>query len=269
MKQQHVLAALALVLISVGGVRAWAGEEPRTPAEIITEIRTHAEQLADPKIAEAKKVGIGPRLSRAKDDLVKLGAPAVSEIIKTIKKDTSESLRLHLLLALYQVQDRDLVGALPVTELTKVIQDGNEPYPVRYWALKNVASSPDRRAVKPVLDALKNTRDIPALRLAIETVGRRNLPKGGQQLLPLLKHKAAQIRIDAVTALENMKATGQVPALAELLKDPDPYVLRAAIQAIEKLTGAKFGIQPADDDAAVQKKIAEWLDKNKDLLKRP
>ncbi len=243
--------------------QAWAGEA--TPQDVISEMRKLVEEIENEKTAPMQKAIAEGKVATRKTKLAAMSAPAIDEIIKTVRGEKSAALRMHLLIALSMVKNRALLSAIHVTDLVRIA--GDKSFPVRYWALKNLATARnaqgvlDRRAV-PVLAQSLQSEDMFIVRLAIEAFAATKTKSAAEKIRPLLKHKLALIRIDAVTALKEIGGAADVRFIAPLLHAPDPIVRAAAVDAVERLTDKKFGITPDDDEEAIKKKIDDWIKAN-------
>jgi len=243
--------------------QAWAGEP--NPKIVISEMRTLIEKIENPKTPPMRKSTAEGKLATRKADLAEMGAPAVDEILRTVRGEKNVALRMHLLMALSMVKDRTLLGAIHVIELGKIA--GDESYPVRYWAIKNLATARnsqgvlDRRAL-PVLEKSLESEDMFILRVAIDAFAAAKTTGGSEKIRPLLKHKLPLIRIEAASTLKKIGAAADARFIVPLLREPNLIIRMAAVDAIEQLTGKKFGITPDDDKKAIQKKIDDWIKAN-------
>jgi HEAT repeat protein len=91
-----------------------------------------------------------------------------------------------------------------------------------------------REAAKQALDEIRAYRE---LRASFEQFGEGGRTKALQDAKALLKSESAEKRRGAALAIGALGDPGGVPALLELLSDPDAAVRAATLQALERLGG--------------------------------
>jgi HEAT repeat protein len=91
-----------------------------------------------------------------------------------------------------------------------------------------------RKTAKEALDEIRAYRE---LRASFEQFGEGGRSKALQDAKALLKSESAEKRRGAALAIGALGDPGGVPALLELLSDPDAAVRAAALQALERLGG--------------------------------
>lgn len=90
-------------------------------------------------------------------------------------------------------------------------------------------------AIYRILDA--DSSDDSTIRSALKVLGQLAPRDGSGRAASFLKHENWEIRVQASNALGRIGDSTQVPALAELLGDPEWWVRYRAAQAIADLTG--------------------------------
>jgi HEAT repeat protein len=73
-----------------------------------------------------------------------------------------------------------------------------------------------------------------------------------------LHHPSATRRLEAVAAVDRSQDLAHVPALIELLDDPDPGVRLTASQALRDLTGRDTGYRAYGTPEERARQVAEW-----------
>jgi HEAT repeat protein len=225
-------------------VDAAAAGEPDVGAQIAQWIGV----ILDPKAEPARK-------SDAVRSLGAAGEPAVDPVLDAVRKSTDEMPQMLLLTALAEVKDRSAVGRRQVEELTKLLT--TKSFLVRYWVVKNLATAGDDRAKEPLIASLE-TKDPFILRVALKALVDKNVRSAAPRIVPLLKERADQMRIEAAMALKALGDEKQVEDLMRLLSDPEITVRRAAADAIETITKTSFGMTENDTDEQIEQKIADW-----------
>ena len=73
-----------------------------------------------------------------------------------------------------------------------------------------------------------------------------------------LHHPSATRRLEAVATVTNSRDMGHVPALIEMLEDPDAGVRMTAGQSLKDLTGRDTGYRPYGPPEERARQAAEW-----------
>jgi hypothetical protein len=73
-----------------------------------------------------------------------------------------------------------------------------------------------------------------------------------------LHHPSATRRLEAVAAVTSSRDMGHVPALIEMLEDPDPGVRMTAGQSLKELTGRDTGYRPFGPPEERARQAAQW-----------
>ena len=82
---------------------------------------------------------------------------------------------------------------------------------------------------------------------AVDVLAAHERPEMLQHFVPRLKHKHPMVRQAACAAIARVRGEEGVPGVAELVKDPDPFVRRAALKAL-----AQFPRRPDATRAMVE-----------------
>lgn len=147
------------------------------------------------------------------------------------------------------------IAALPALECVLV----GGPYNLRVAAIEAIASIDDKRALRPLLAALKST-DPAVCGAAVDVLSNTNDPQCIAPIIAVLRHVDAHARVVAAESLGKMNATAAVEPLRALLRDPAWDVRRAAAEALGRLKDSK-SVEPLarnleDPDADVREATA-------------
>lgn len=105
-----------------------------------------------------------------------------------------------------------------------------DPYE-RYLGEKELLGLEDAATTAEIVGLLEDPHFLVVVG-AIEHLAHRGRPEFLQHFLPKLKHKHPLVRQSACAAIAQVRNEEGVPALAEMLKDPDPAVRRSALKAL-------------------------------------
>jgi len=129
--------------------------------------------------------------------------------------------------------------------------------------------------VVPLCDAQTVARLLPAISdpqhpsfadavQLLEALGPSEAPKlvrqHQSQLVSLVRHPSAQVRLAAVRVLGAGQSHSVVPALIYALSDPDPRVMRGARDALRRVARRPegFGLSDAPDPKAIRQVSEQW-----------
>jgi HEAT repeat protein len=122
------------------------------------------------------------------------------------------------------------IAALPALEC--VLNAG--PYNLRAAAVEAIATIEDKRAMRPLLAALKST-DPAVCGAAVDALSNTGDPQYVPPIIGVLRHSDAHARVVAAEALGRLNTMTAVEPLRALLQDPAWDVRRAAAEALGRL----------------------------------
>ena len=127
--------------------------------------------------------------------------------------------------------------ALPA--LLSLTKDAH-PY-TRAFAVKGLGALKDRSAL-PVLMPLLTSGDRPVLIETIRAFGRIGDPAAAEPLLKVINDAKAEphVRLEAVTAIANVRAANVADSLLDLLGDPNPSIRAATLRSLADLDPENF-----------------------------
>ena len=116
------------------------------------------------------------------------------------------------------------------------------------WRIYNESAHPESLSVRQALRAL-DSDDVKARRRAIIKLSVSRDPDTAGALVMALQDSDAHIRYVAASTLGDMGYKGAVGPLIALLNDEDEWVVQAAYEALQQITGEDFGYDPAKWEA--------------------
>jgi HEAT repeat protein len=125
------------------------------------------------------------------------------------------------------------IGEPAVTPLIKALRDDN--HLIRWGAAEALGRLKNLRAVRPLLDALKDGVAYDALKGALVAIGEPAVTA----LVEALKDDAPLVRRAAVEALAELKGVHAIQWLAEMLRDEKIGVREATVRTLGKLGDAR------------------------------
>jgi HEAT repeat protein len=125
------------------------------------------------------------------------------------------------------------IGKPAVTPLIKALRDDN--HLIRWGAAEVLGRLKNLRAVRPLLDALKDGVAYDALKGALVAIGEPAVTA----LVEALKDNAPLVRRAAVEALAELKGVHAIQWLAEMLRDEKIGVREATVRTLGKLGDAR------------------------------
>ena len=151
-------------------------------------------------------------------------------------------------------------GAAALESLQTVLRSG--AYNQRVAAAEALGRINDRRAVKPLLEALK-AEDSSVCAAAIGALVGLGDEQAYEQIRPLIRHADSHVRACVVDALARLGGARAVEALLPLLSDPAWDVRRTTASALGRLKDAR-AVEPLtkvlrDADADVRETVASAL----------
>jgi len=105
-----------------------------------------------------------------------------------------------------------------------------DPYE-RFLGLRELEGRTDAEAIGQLVKSLDDPHYLVVVG-AIDVLAAHGRPEFLQHFIPRLKHKHPMVRQDACAAIARVRGEDGVPAMIELLKDPDPMVRRSALKAV-------------------------------------
>ncbi len=201
----YVRADAAQALCSIGGVRLEVWKAALTDSE--SQVRIYAVRA--------------------------LGKVGATEALIGALKDKSSSVRHQAISMLSTGGDRDAVPPL-----IAMLGDKRENKSIRGNVAGALGWLHDRRAVKPLISALKDEHAIVRSN-ATWALGRMKDPQAVDPLCRVLSDKKPDIRVRAAIALRDIRDKRAVAALVKALRDPDWEVALRAADALGRIGDPK------------------------------
>ena len=241
---RQVILTVAVAVSCALAPSAWAGEAVADLMKILTD----AETPQDKRLA-------------ARNGLVQIGAASVGELIRVGKATEDESIRLHCLIALWEIKDSDAVSAAAVPWFLQLLTD--KSFPIKYWAIRNLARLSDEYAIPGLTDVLKD-KDPLLRRAAVVAIGQSNPVKAAAAFVPLmalLKDFDPYVLSATADSLALLGATEAVDPLLDLLMHDSIIVRNSTAAAVGKLSGRPLMFKPTDTDEEREDKIEKWKER--------
>ncbi|MCU0575426.1 MAG: HEAT repeat domain-containing protein [Desulfobacterota bacterium] len=164
--------------------------------------------------------------------LVRMGSDRLGEVAGSLVGDAGWEVRAA---ALRAVRDRDI--AITPEKLKVLIADEHEQ--IRNTAI-DIAGLKKMEDLRNVLEDTVAGNDMWAASHAIEALGMFRDSQARDRLLAMLACKADFLRITILRTLGKWEEEDLVAEIDPYLDDPNPDVVRAAIEAIDSLQGVSF-----------------------------
>ena len=211
------------------------------------------------KVRELKEAAAGELLARLADPNRKVRRNAAEILEKIAWRPKNDRERACFLIAALRWEQVERLGAAAVEPLVRVLQD--EDPRIREMAARTLERTGDVRAVKPLIEALRNKHSLQILgeRGQAQTV---NL----LVLLAALKDKDPDARYKALKALGALADLRSLEPIISALEDDNPRVREAAAEALGKIADPR-AVKPLllslkDRSPAVRKSVARALEKS-------
>jgi HEAT repeat protein len=196
---------------------------------------------SDPEVRKtavlALKKLVNPRLTlgaswliRDPDAVVRASAAHVLEAQGWVPNTPEDALWLDV--ARGNFANAAALGSAAVPALELVIDKG--PYSLAVSAVRALGQIDDRRAARPLLNALKSS-DMAVCVAAVDVLGRGGFEEAVDPLIELLNHTDSHVRLAAIEALGALNAARAAVPLSTLLRDPVWEVRREATEALGRL----------------------------------
>ncbi len=135
-----------------------------------------------------------------------------------------------------EVEDISPKKLLQVEECLLRLTSGSDTTLVRRRALEALGFS-SRQEVPGLIDKAYASRDMDWLASALFAMGRSASSRWNQKVLKMLDHEHPPVRAEAASAAGELEIKAALPALLELLDDPDFDVRMAAIWSVSQIGG--------------------------------
>jgi hypothetical protein len=119
----------------------------------------------------------------------------------------------------------------------------NEDWIIRAFAAAVLGKIEDPRVVKPLILALKDEDGVVRINATIALGGIRD-SRSVKPLIAALRDEQWRVRMYASRSLGALVDTGAVDPLIDALNDKVPRVAAAAAEALKRITGEEFGLDP-------------------------
>ena len=147
-------------------------------------------------------------------------------------KPTNPDEEIWHAVAKYQMARAATYGIAALPALECVLRGG--PYNLRIAAIEAIGEIPDKRAMRPLLAALKSP-DPTVCSAAVEVLGRMGDPETIGPIVGALHHADAHVRATVAETLGRMDATAAIEPLRAGLRDSNWEVRRATVGALGRL----------------------------------
>jgi len=158
---------------------------------------------------------------------------------KVLPRDDSPSVQAAAVSVLKGVKD---AGALK--EIGAEAQ-AKSPWPVRGAAIECLGGNGDPSAVDALRKVLKNDSDAKALAAAAFALAETRAPEAAAEMRKMLEHSAWQVRLGALEYYSVTKDKAYVPLLADRMEGETGRLRREIAEALEAITGKKYGMDAA------------------------
>lgn len=224
------------------------------------EIKSHITNLGSPSYKERQAAMMAllnmpiPPIEHLEEAALSPDAEVRSRTRRILARANLQAYKTRLVAVLNFIEHRQIKGLAPV--LVRLLPQIHEPQIFQFAerALEATAQSDDAELLRRELSQAPSPRREAALIALAKALG----PEAILELMPLLQHSEASLRLAAAEALADQGQRECLPILIDLLESKVPLQRHRSVVVLRAVTGQRFGFSPTAAEKSRALAVTGW-----------